>query len=300
MSAQDLSPLETNWLSVAKYVSVRKDTYPFIDPGKADMAGKSVLITGASRGIGKATAISFATAGCSKILLAARSDLADVEDLVKDAANRANRPQPLVHILRVDVTSEDSVRAAAETAAEVLGGSLDVLINNAGYLEAWKPIADSEPSEWWRTWEVNIKGTYLTTHFFLPLVLQSQTKTIINISSGGAHVLFPGASGYQTTKFALCRFTEFMDKEYRRQGLIALSLHPGAVKTELASNMPEDRLDILTDTPELAADTLVWLSRDRREWLSGRFATVGWDMEELEQKKDDILQRNLFKFRVLI
>ena len=300
MSAQDPSLRETNWPTVAGYVAARKDTYPFIDPTKADLTGKSVLITGASKGIGKATAISFAIAGCSKILLAARSDLADVEIAVHDAAMKANRPQPLVHSLKVDVTSEDSVRAAAETAAGMLGGSLDVLVNNAGYLEEWKPIAESEPSEWWRTWEVNIKGTYLAAHFFVPLLLKSQTKTVINISSGGAHVMFPGASAYQTTKFALCRLTEFMDNEYYQQGLIAISLHPGAVKTELAMNMPLERQVVLTDTPELAADTLVWLARERRDWLAGRFASVSWDMEELEQKKQDVLQRNLFKFRVLI
>lgn len=300
MSAQDPSLRDTNWPAVASYVSAHKDTYPFIDPAKADLTGKSVLITGASKGIGKATAISFATAGCSKLLLAARSDLADVVVAAKDAAEKANRPQPLVHTLKVDVTSEDSVRVAAEAAADLLGGSLDVLVNNAGHLEDWKPIAESNPSEWWRTWEVNIKGTYLAAHYFLPMVLESQTKTIINISSGGAHAIFPGASGYQTTKFALCRLTEFMDKEYHQQGLIAISVHPGAVKTELALNMPPDRQNVLTDTAELAADTLVWLSRERRDWLSGRFASVNWDMEQLEQKKQDIIERNLLKFRVVI
>ncbi|CAI7566114.1 unnamed protein product [Penicillium manginii] len=284
MSAHDSSL--TNWPAVAGYVSTRKDSYPFIDPTQADLTGKSVLITGASKGIGKATAISFATAGCSKILLLARSDLTDVETAVHNAA--------------VDVTSEESMRAAAETAADALGGSLDVLVNNAGYLDEWKPIAESKPSEWWRTWEVNIKGTYLAVHFFVPLLLKSETKTVINISSGGAHVIFPGASAYQTTKFALCRLTEFMDQEYHQEGLIAISVHPGGVKTDLAMNMPPERQSVLTDTPELAADTLVWLTRERRDWLAGRFASVSWDMEELEQKKQDILQRDLFKFRVIV
>lgn len=300
MSAQDSSLRETNWPAVASYVSVRKDTYPFIAPAKADLTGKSVLITGASKGIGKATAISFAVAGCSKILLVARSDMADVETAVKDAAKRANRSQPLVHSIKVDITSDDSVRVASETAADMLGGSLDILINNAGYLEEWKPIAESNPSEWWWTWEVNIKGTYLATRYFVPLLLKSPTKTIINISSGGAHVMFPGASGYQTTKFALCRLTEFIDREYYQQGLIAISVHPGGIKTELAMNMPPERQSVLTDTLELAADTLVWLSRERRDWLSGRFVSVSWDMEKLEQKKQDVLEGNLLKFRVVI
>ncbi|PYH81939.1 NAD(P)-binding protein [Aspergillus uvarum CBS 121591] len=298
MAAQDSSL--TNWPAVARYVSTRKDTYPFIDPAQADLAGKSVLITGASKGIGKATAIRFAMAGCSTILLLARSDLTDVATAVHDAARQANRPPPSVHSLKADVTSEDSMRAAAATAADILGGRLDVLINNAGYLEAWRPIASSEPREWWRTWEVNIKGTYLAAHFFVPLLLRSPTKTVVNISSGGAHAMFPGASAYQTTKFALCRLTEFMDAEYAQQGVIAIALHPGAVRTELAMNMPPERQSVLTDSPALAADTLVWLARDRRDWLAGRFVSVSWDMEELEQKKQDVLQRDLFKFRVMV
>lgn len=77
-------------------------------------------------------------------------------------------------------------------------------------------------------------------------------------------------------------------------------VHPGGVKTELAMNMPPEKHDVLTDTPELAADTLVWLSRERRNWLSGRFVSVSWDMEEFEQKKQEILQGNLLKFRVVI
>ncbi|PNP75999.1 hypothetical protein FNYG_10557 [Fusarium nygamai] len=300
MPAQDFSLRETNWPTLAGYVSTHNDTYPFIDPLKADLTGKSVLITGASKGIGKATAIRFAMAGCSKIILAARSDMAEVESAVRDAATKANRPRPLVHPIKLDVTSEESVKAAAETAKEILDGSLDILINNAGYLEERKPIAESDPSEWWWTWEVTMKGTYLSARYFIPLLLKSSTKTIINISSVGAQLIAPGASAYQTSKFALCRFTEFIDKEYYEQGLIAISIHPGGIKTELALNMPPAMHSYLIDTVELAADTMVWLSRERRDWLSGRFITVKWDMEELENKREEILEGNLLKFRMTI
>ncbi|KAK4505133.1 hypothetical protein PRZ48_003096 [Zasmidium cellare] len=300
MAAREIALKESNWPAVADYASVRNDTYPSINPAEVDMAGKSVLIMGASKGIGKATAISFATAGCSKILLAGRSDLAEVETAIYDAAIKANRPQPVVHSFKVDVTSEDSVRDAAATATDVLDSSLDVLISNVGYLEEARLLAESEPSEWWKTWEVNVKGPYLTARFFIPLLLESQTKTVINVTSGGAHVMFSGMSSYQTTKFALCRLTEFMNKEYYDQGLIAMALHPGAVKTELSRNVAAERQHRLTDTPELAADTMVWLTRERREWLAGRFVSANWDMGELEHKKEDVVQRNLFKFRALV
>ncbi|KAF9773579.1 hypothetical protein IL306_008588 [Fusarium sp. DS 682] len=300
MSAQDPSLRETNWPTLAGYVSTHNDTYPFIDPRKADLSGKSVLVTGASKGIGKATAIRFAMAGCSKILLAARSDMSDVENAVKEAAKEANRSEPLVRSIKLDVTSEESVRAAAETAKDILGGSLDILINNAGCLEEWRPITKSDPADWWRTWEVTVKGTYLSARYFISLLLNSATKTVINVSSVGAQLIFPGASAYQTSKFALCRFNEFIDKEYYEQGLIAISIHPGGIKTELALNMPLAMHDHLNDTVELAADTIVWLSRERRDWLSGRFITVNWDMEELESKRQGILQGNLLKFRMAI
>ncbi|KAF4497585.1 oxidoreductase, short chain dehydrogenase reductase family [Fusarium agapanthi] len=300
MSAQDSSLRETNWPTLASFVSTRNDTYPFIDPAKADLTGKSVLITGASKGIGKATAIRFAMAGCSKIILAARSDMAEVEVAVKDAARKANWPQPLVHTVKLDITSEESVKAVAETAKNILDGSLDILINNAGCLEEWKPIVESNPSEWWWTWEVTMKGTYLSARYFIPLLLKSSIKTIINISSVGAQMIVPGASAYQTSKFALCRFTEFIDKEYYEQGLVAMAIHPGGIKTEVALNMPPAMHSHLNDTVELAADTMVWLSRGRRDWLSGRFITVNWDMEELENKKKEILEGNLLKFRMTI
>jgi NAD(P)-dependent dehydrogenase (short-subunit alcohol dehydrogenase family) len=229
MSSQDAALRANDFARLIEYVTPRHDTYDFINPAKADMASKSVLITGASKGVGRATAASFATAGCSKIALAARSSLDVVEKEVREAAKKAGKPEPQVLSLQVDVVSEESVRAAAEAVTEKFG-SLDVLINNAGYLEQWQPIAESNTEEWWRSWEINLKGTYLCSRYLIPLLLKSHTKTLINISSAGGHNTTPGASAYQTAKFTVCRLTEFADKEYYEQGLIALAVHPGGVK----------------------------------------------------------------------
>ncbi|KAE9966238.1 hypothetical protein BLS_007257 [Venturia inaequalis] len=280
--------------------TIRNDTYPSIDPTKANLSGKSVLITGASKGLGRATALSFAKAGASTIIIAARSPLNSLLPTLKAAAQEANRPEPKIITLSLDVTDESSVSAAAETISKELK-TLDILINNAGYLESpWLPVADSNPTDWWASMTTNIKGPYLVTRAFLPLVLASPTKTIINMSSVGAHRMAPGASAYQTSKLASCRFTEFLVVEYGKQGLIALAVHPGGVKTDLANGMPEWMHKVLIDEPELAADSMVWLVRERREWLSGRFVSCTWDVDELTGKKEKILEGDLLKVRMAV
>ncbi|KAJ9149038.1 Short chain dehydrogenase family protein [Pleurostoma richardsiae] len=291
----------TSWMLVNDFVGKQyHDTYPAISPTSANLSGTSVLITGASKGCGRVAASRFAMAGASRIAVAARSSLSAVEEEVKKAAAAAGHPAPQVLALQLDVTSEESVAAAREAVEAAFGGSLDMLVNNAGYLEEWKAVGESDPAEWWRSWEVNVKGTYLMCRHFMPLVLASKGKTIVNLTSAGAHNTNHGASAYQGSKFAICRFTQFLDAEYRSQGLVAVVAHPGGVRTELALNMPEFMHAILVDEPELAGDTFVWLARERREWLAGRFISCTWDVEELEGKKGEIVERDLLKFRMAV
>jgi NAD(P)-dependent dehydrogenase (short-subunit alcohol dehydrogenase family) len=279
--------------------TIHHDTYAAIDPIKANLSGKAVFITGSSKGVGKATAITYAKAGVSKIAIAARSSLSSVKQEVLSAAKDAGREEPAVLSLQLDVSDAKSVEEAANTVQEQWG-SLDILINNAGYLETWKSIAETDPEEWWKSWDVNVKGTYLVTRAFIPLLLKGELKTIVNLSSIGGHRARPGASAYQTAKFAIMRFTEFIDSEYGEQGLIAFSSHPGGIPTELALNMPENMHANLNNTPELAGDTLGWLTKERREWLAGRYVSCNWDVEELESKKDTILKGELLKVRMAV
>ncbi|KAJ3574555.1 hypothetical protein NPX13_g4319 [Xylaria arbuscula] len=288
-----------NRLAVDQFTKTHKDTYPFISPQKQDLSGKSVFVAGASKGIGKETALALAEAGCSKIAIGARSDLSSLAEEVAKRAAQAGKPKPQVLSLQLDVTSEGSVKAAADKIGQEFGGALDVLVCNAGALEQWLPLAESNPTEWWRTYEINVKGTYLLNRFFIPLLLKSETKTSILTSSYGALGTRPGASGYQSSKFAVVRLAEFIATEYASQGLVCYSIHPGGVKTELAHNMPKDMWSVLTDQPALPAHTIVWLSKEHRSWLSGRFVSVAWDMQELESKKSQVEKDNLFKFRMV-
>ncbi|KAK7214240.1 hypothetical protein V2G26_021418 [Clonostachys chloroleuca] len=280
----------------------RSDTYPFIDPSFQDFSGKSVCITGASRGLGKAMAIAFASAGCSKIALVARGALTEVADKCRESADRAGRAVPTIVELSLDVTSEDNLNNAAKIISDAFDGSLDILINNAGYSEGPSRVADkeSDPQEWWRTWEVNVKGVYLCCRAFMPLILASNSKTICNLASGAAFAISGLASAYGGTKFALCRFGEHLDAQYGKEGLVIHSVEPGAVKTDLASQLHPDFRPYLTDTAELVANTLVWLTAERREWLSPRIICSNWDMEDLLSKRETIVASDLLRFRLAI
>ncbi|KAF2795757.1 oxidoreductase-like protein [Melanomma pulvis-pyrius CBS 109.77] len=282
------------------FVAAHSDTYPAIDPTKADLSGKYVLITGASKGVGKAAAISYAQAGASGIAIGARSPLEQVSQQMLAAAKKAGRNPPNIVTLQLDVTSGASVSAALAQVSAAFSGRLDILINNAGYLSPFAPIADTDPDDWWRDWEVNVKGVYLMTRAFIPLLARSAARTVVNITSIGAHVPVPGASAYAPAKLAVLRFSEYINSDHAAEGILAFSVHPGGVKTELALGMPEALHALLVDEVELAADSLVWLTRERREWLAGRYVSVNWDVEELEGRKEDILRGDLLKVRMAV
>jgi NAD(P)-dependent dehydrogenase (short-subunit alcohol dehydrogenase family) len=185
--------------------SLHHDTYPFITPTGSELVTKSIFITGASRGLGRATAIRCAKAGCAKIALAARGSLAGVVQEIEETVREAGIPPPQILPLQVDVTSDESVRAAAKAFDEAFGGKLDILVNNAGHFTKFKPIHEVDPTEWWASWEVNVKGTFLSCHYFIPLLLKADTKIVINLPSMAANCLTYGASAYQVSRFSNCR-----------------------------------------------------------------------------------------------
>jgi NAD(P)-dependent dehydrogenase (short-subunit alcohol dehydrogenase family) len=210
---------------------VHNDTYPAIDPTKANMAGKAVFISGGSKGLGKAMCISFAKSGASMIAIGARSDLSGTAQEMREAAVNAGRPEPKVLPIQFDATDRDSIGAAADAVRREFG-RLDVLINNAGVLAGGK-IADSDIDDWIKNFSVNLFGPYMLTRAFLPLMLEGGSKTIITVSSVGAHCISPGLSAYQTSKLAVLRLMEFVSVDYRDQGVLAYCIHPGNIPTDI-------------------------------------------------------------------
>ena len=173
--------------------TLHHDTYDFINPERFDLNGEAVFITGASKGICRAVAMSFAKAGASYIALGARSDLSQTKKEVQEAAQHAGRKAPQILALKLDVANEASVQSAAREVEEAFG-RLDILCNNAGALEPWASIAETRVDSWWNVWEVNIRGVYLVTRTLLPLMLRGGMETILNTTSVAAHFSMPGAS----------------------------------------------------------------------------------------------------------
>jgi len=227
MSTDPRTKLQSNGINFTS--TTHADIYPFISPTKVDLTSLNVLITGASRGIGRATALAYVAAGASGIIIAARSDLSSLESELYSAASAAGRAKPTILSLKLDVRSKDSVSAAAKS-VEKQFGHLDIVINNAGSSEKWVPLLESDPDDWWSGWETNLFGSYLICRYFLPLVLKSPEhgpRTTIAVSSVGAHGKRPTASGYQTNKLALLRLMEFVDAEYggrEKGGILAYSI----------------------------------------------------------------------------
>ena len=220
---------------------------------------------------------------------------------ILDSASSAKRPAPHVLLLELDINSQSSIEAAA-SATEKQFGRLDILINNAGVLGSTVKVGDSDPEGWWSAFTTNVRGPYLLIRSLLPLLLKADVedgmKQILNVTSVGAWLTNAGFSGYQSSKTALLRLTEFVAEEYRDQGLIAIGVHPGNCLTNIVGmgeGVSEEVRPVFVDEPELAANTMVWLVGERKEWLSGRYVNCTWDMEQFLGMREEIINGGKLK-----
>jgi len=261
---------------------------------KRKTPARTVLITGASGGLGAYIAGAFDAAGARQIVLCGRDEAA----LQQTAASIV---MARVEILIFDVTSEEAVEKALAHAWATFGG-IDVLVNNAAILETPARIKDSQADEWWRVYETNLLGPYLTTRAFLKLHALDEgrpRRCIINISSTAAVLNLPKCSAYVGTKAALCSFTESTHNESYFDNVRTFAFHPGLLQTSMLTPSLRrygDRHGF--DEPQRAGWTCVYLSCPEADFLSGRFFSACWDLEHLQKQEDRIICDNLLKLNV--
>jgi NADP-dependent 3-hydroxy acid dehydrogenase YdfG len=198
-----------------------------------DLTGRNIAITGASSGIGEATARACAEAGAAVALGARRLDR--IEALAAEL--RDDGAQAVA--FETDVSDERQARAFVEHAYEHLGG-LDGLVNNAGVM-LLGPVAGAPTEEWRRMVDVNVLGLLYCTHAALPVMLEgSGPRDIVNVSSVAGRIAGAGAAVYNLTKFGVGAFSEALRQEVTKSGIRVTLVEPGAVATELQGhNRPE-------------------------------------------------------------
>ena len=181
------------------------------------VTGKTAIITGASRGIGAATARYLAKLG-AKVVLAARDAYA-LQALAEETGGLA---------VPCDVADYAQVQALVERA-----GSVDLLVNNAGLIDPIARLEDSDPDAWGKVVDVNVKGVYYGIRAVLPAMAARGSGTIINISSGAAYNVLEGWSHYCATKAAVLQLTRSVHKEMFDKGIRCMGLSPGTVATDM-------------------------------------------------------------------
>lgn len=219
-----------------------------------NFTNKTVFITGASKGIGEATARFFSQQGANVVLFARnQAALTSIEEDIKSTGGRA---------LAVvgDVSDFKAFDAAIQSAITTFGG-LDILVNNAGLIDPISLLADSDPEAWGKIVDVNVKGVYYGLRLALPHMLDSGGGTIINISSGAATSALAGWSHYCSTKAAVLSLTQCAHKEYFEQGINVIGLSPGTVATDMQVAIRDSGINPVSQLDWSAHIPASWVAR---------------------------------------
>ncbi|PTD07222.1 hypothetical protein FCULG_00007172 [Fusarium culmorum] len=235
--------------------TLRHATYPAIDETNPELSadGKVVFITGGGSGI--------FLAGRTESTL--QETVSELKSLSGSTDNKTT-----FHYATADVTDVDTVEVAFKQATEVFG-HVDILIQNSGYLDDHRSVSDSDLDDYWKTFEVNVKGGLI--------VLWSWTSPYL-----------PGYSAYSGSKLAFAKIMEYVQHEH--PDLRVFSIQPGAVETAMQAKSGIPAVDDIS----LPASYCVWLAGSRdADNLKGRFLWTNWDVDELKDRIDEIKEKNL-------
>lgn len=211
-----------------------------------NLTGKTALITGAGRGIGRATAIAFAKEGINVGLVGRTA--ANLEEVAKELSQYGVN----VTMATADVSDNESVIAAVEHVKAELG-PIDILINNAGIGKFGK-FLELSPEEFKNIIDVNLMGVYYVTRAVLPEMIERQAGDIINISSTAGQKGAPVTSAYSASKFGVLGLTESLMLEVRKHNIRVSALTPSTVATDLAfaENLTDGNPDKVMQPEDLA------------------------------------------------
>lgn len=231
--------------------TVHHDAYKGIDPARSKLSArnKRVFITGGGSAIGRAITKAFATAKATEIAITGRTEAAllETKQLV-EAESEGVTITPIV----ADITDQKAIEDAF-----LSFGTVDILVNNAGFMPDLCPIKDSGLDEWWRGFEINVRGTFIVTQAFLKVA--SPCAALVNITAGLVHMNdpLPGYSSYVSSKAASAKFFQMLQHEH--PALRVMNVHPGVIQSAMleknAQMVAQDDCESISGDDHLAADS---------------------------------------------
>lgn len=269
------------------------DQYPAIDPRQPalDCSGKYIFITGGGSGIGQAIAIAFAQAHAAGITLLGRTQAP--LDATAVTIHQVSNGRTRTFVVLADIMWQPQVASALASATAHFDNHVpDVLVNNAGGLHGVGSLTDVALDDFWRSFELNVKGPLIVAQTYLRANARHSpdaARTVINIPSGAAHLPYaPGACAYATAKLASAKIAEYLHHENPSWNVF--NMQPGVVRTNLSKGMTRP----LPDSADLAGGLAVWLATQARARVfNGRFLWANWDVDELLAIGEEIQKRDL-------
>ena len=241
-----------------------------------DMTNKTVMITGASRGIGAETARVFAKAGANVVLMARSQDA--IGNLAGEIGQKAIA-------IPCNVARYGEVSAAVDFTLQAFG-SVDVFINNAGVIEPISHLATSDPDDWGQAIDINLKGVYNGMRAVLPVMKEAGGGSILTISSGAAHHAIEAWSHYCASKAAVNMLGRSVHLEEAANGIRAIGLSPGTVATQMQREIKQSGVNPVSELAwedhipaDWPARALLWMCSAEADRFCG---------EEISLRDEDI------------
>ena len=243
-----------------------------------ELTGKVAIVTGASAGIGRATALAMAHAGAKVVL--GDVDLDRGQSLVREIEHKGGHAV----FVATDVRDDDAAAHLVATAVRTYGG-LDIACNNAGIEGTPAPTAACSPENWERTLAVNLTGVWQCMRHEIPAMLERGGGSIINMASVAGLVGFTTIPAYVASKHGVVGLTKTAALEYAEQGIRVNAVCPGVIDTEMVERFtggaPEAEAAMVATEPvgrlgrpDEIADAVVWLASDRSSFVTGQAIAV--------------------------
>jgi NAD(P)-dependent dehydrogenase (short-subunit alcohol dehydrogenase family) len=242
---------------------------------------KVAFVTGAASGIGRATAVAFATEGARVAIL----DL--TEKALSETAEAVRNAGAQVLTIACDVSKPEQVEAAIRQVIETFG-RLDIAFNNAGVENKAAPVAEIELDEWDRILDINLRGTFVCMKHELAQMVRQGSGVIVNTSSGAGVRGVAGGASYAASKHAIIGLTKSAALDYAKQNIRVNAILPGNIETPMMDRFTSGDIQKAIDLepvgrlgkPEEIADAVLWMSADLGGFITGAAISVdgGWSL----------------------